>query len=147
MRHSFGLWISALLMLCACVRNSPEGESSDGAAPVPPPTPPSPSAESGAPASDEHVKIAPDVARACVNICQRSQDLACPKAAECQPHCIGMGSLTPCSKEIMALYRCLVDQPVKNWECGSDGVAAIRPGFCDPEQAEVVQCMERKMRR
>ncbi len=60
---------------------------------------------------------------------------------------MAMGSLTPCSAEMMGFYACLVHQPAKNWECGDDGVAVIRPSFCDSEQGNAVRCMEAKMSR
>lgn len=47
----------------------------------------------------------------------------------------------------MVFYACLEKQPTKNWECGEDGVAAIKPGFCDGEQGSAVHCMEAKISR
>ncbi len=58
---------------------------------------------------------------------------------------MAMASVTPCSEAFLSFYGCLVTQPPKNWECGDDGVAAIRDGFCDPEQARAAKCMEAKM--
>jgi hypothetical protein len=56
-------------------------------------------------------------------------------------------SLTPCSEPMQAFFQCLRKQPVANWQCAPEGVAAIRDGFCDKEQAETVHCMQAKMRR
>jgi hypothetical protein len=58
-----------------------------------------------------------------------------------------MGSLTPCSDPMAALYGCLAGQPLKNWECAPDGVAAVRVGFCDIEQRRAVECMESQAQR
>jgi hypothetical protein len=63
------------------------------------------------------------------------------------PNCLGMASLTPCSSEISRFYDCLVAQPIQHWECGSEGVAQIRDGYCDTEQQQAVGCMEAKMQR
>jgi hypothetical protein len=59
-------------------------------------------------------------------------------------NCIGMGVGTPCSDQFSALYACLVREPVAHWECGEDGVAAIREGYCDKEQERAISCMEAK---
>jgi hypothetical protein len=44
----------------------------------------------------------------------------------------------------LAFYQCLVPQPIKNWECDEEGVAAIKPGICDKEQERAIQCMQAK---
>jgi hypothetical protein len=123
-----------------CTRGAPSFAAADAGAGVP-----SPSSSASAAAFADHVKVSAEVERACVDICGRSHELNCSRAGECQPHCMAMGSLTPCSATMMSFYGCLVGQPTKNWECGDDGVAAIRSGFCDSEQAKVVRCMEEKM--
>jgi hypothetical protein len=56
-----------------------------------------------------------------------------------------MASLTPCKKEISSFYDCLLRQPLQNWECALDGVAAIRDGLCNAQQEESLRCMEAKM--
>ena len=83
---------------------------------------------------------------ACREICSRSDALHCVHADECSRNCLAMASLTPCTTEIVAMQRCLTKQPVKNWECAEDGVAAVREGFCDSEQQRAVACMDAKMK-
>jgi hypothetical protein len=56
-----------------------------------------------------------------------------------------MGTFTPCQDEFAAFYRCLKGKGDEKWECGDDGIAAIREGLCDPEQEKTVGCMETKM--
>ena len=53
---------------------------------------------------------------------------------------------TPCADEFAGLYRCLENEPVAHWECAEDGVAAVREGYCEKEQATAVGCMEAKAR-
>jgi hypothetical protein len=81
---------------------------------------------------------------ACGSICERSQVLKCKNADECMVNCLAAASGTPCNAEFLAFYRCLVAQPLKNWECAEDGVAAIKPGICDGEQRRTIQCMQEK---
>jgi hypothetical protein len=57
-----------------------------------------------------------------------------------------MGSQTPCTDEMLGFFQCLVGQPLQNWECAPDGVAAIRKGLCQGEQSRTVACMQEKMR-
>jgi hypothetical protein len=83
---------------------------------------------------------------ACKRICANSIALSCKNVTECMPNCLAMASATPCNDEMLTLYDCLKSQPSKNWECGDDGVAAIRAGWCDREQGQAIGCMEAKMR-
>ena len=89
--------------------------------------------------------VSPKVESLCAGICEHSRRLKCKNADECKPQCIAMGSFTPCKDEFAAFYRCLEGKPDQNWECGEDGIAAIREGRCDPEQEKAVGCMEAKM--
>jgi hypothetical protein len=110
-------------------------------------------AEAGAPASSPRappsgarIEVTDSLERFCRAICDRSRRLACDNVAACMPNCLAMGSVTPCTDSVTAFYKCLVAQPVQNWECAPDGVAAVKDGFCDGEQREVVACMDSKMR-
>jgi hypothetical protein len=89
--------------------------------------------------------VSPALERSCREICDRSHELRCAHAAQCMPNCMAGASMTPCNEPMATFYRCLVHHPVQNWQCGRDGVAAIREGFCDREQGEAVACMEAKM--
>lgn len=80
----------------------------------------------------------------CTRICDRSQVLKCKNADQCLVNCIGAASGTPCNAEFLAFYGCLVPQPIANWECDEDGVAAIKPGLCDREQQRAIDCMKAK---
>jgi hypothetical protein len=104
-----------------------------------------PSARALAPLLSERVKVLPEVHETCHKICERSTQLKCRNADECLANCYGMASLTPCSKEFNALFPCLLREPLEHWECGEDGIGAIRAGYCDAEQSEAVACMEKKM--
>jgi hypothetical protein len=104
------------------------------------------SAVDSAPGNAARVEVSPSLERSCREICDRSRRLKCENASECMPNCLAMGSITPCTEKMTAFFRCLVGQPVQNWECSPDGVAAIRPGFCESEQANAVACMETNMK-
>jgi hypothetical protein len=82
----------------------------------------------------------------CDSICAHSRELKCVHTSQCFANCVGMATLTPCGDEISTFYRCLVKQPTARWQCDEDGVAAIRDGFCNDEQARVVGCMQQKAR-
>ena len=88
------------------------------------------------------IEVTDSLERSCRAICDRSRRLACENVAACMPNCLAMGSVTPCTDAVTSFYRCLVAQPVQNWECTPDGVAAIKDGFCDEAQRQVVACMD-----
>jgi len=83
----------------------------------------------------------------CAAICELSRQLRCKSPAQCLPNCLAMASATPCGQQINEFYTCLVGQPPARWQCDSEsGVAQIREGFCEKEQAQTVSCMEAKMK-
>lgn len=45
-----------------------------------------------------------------------------------------------CSKEIGAALECFSKQPVEHWECGPEGLPAIKSGYCEAEQAASAEC-------
>lgn len=77
----------------------------------------------------------------CISACQRSRDLKCPDAARCEATCVALRDSEPCGNEMRAALRCFAAQPVASWECGEDGMAAIREGFCGDQQQQVVTCL------
>jgi hypothetical protein len=85
-----------------------------------------------------------DLKQACTDICEHSRVLKCEHAERCLTNCVAAAAGTPCNPEFQTFYRCLLKEPVRNWECAEDGVAAIREGFCDKEQARAVSCMQEK---
>jgi hypothetical protein len=84
------------------------------------------------------------IEQSCKGICEHSNTLKCARAADCMKNCLGMGIGTPCSESFAALYACLQREPPAHWECGEDGIAAIREGYCEKEQERTVICMEAK---
>jgi len=105
-------------------------------------TSPTPSA----PAAVDRERAAAELKKTCAAICDHSFSLKCPQAKECAINCLGMATLTPCSAEFAELYSCLVKEPTAHWECGADGVAAIREGYCERQQAVTASCMEKKLK-
>jgi len=132
-------------MLAACVQRAPSGSNDAGAsASTHRPVVVAPQTPSPTPNQEPHGD--PEIERACIAICERSQQLKCSHASECMVNCLAMATVTPCTAEMTAFYQCLLKQPIKNWECDEDGVAAIRQGFCDKEQEKTVLCMDKKVK-
>jgi hypothetical protein len=142
----------SLLMMgsVSCTRGASGADKpSDGVAAT---TSPSPQASNGPAiprpdAAAAPLRIPPAVENACAAICERSKGLHCKHADECAANCVVMGMLSICGQQVDAFYKCLMLQPVKNWECDEDGVAAIREGFCDAEQEQAVKCVTTSAQR
>ncbi len=136
-----------LIHLSACTRGEARANAEGGASPTG-----SVGAQTSAlgtsavSSSGSLAPVSQNLQRACKDICDRSRRLKCTHVDECLPNCIAMASATPCSEEVAVFYECLNRQPLQNWECAEDGVAAIRDGFCNKEQGRAVGCMEAKMR-
>lgn len=80
----------------------------------------------------------------CDQICSRSRELACTRQERCVQGCLEMASIDACKDAFAKLYSCLAAEPVSHWECAEDGVAAIRDGYCEKEQADAARCVERQ---
>lgn len=134
-----------LLPLAACARKVPKETSPAPAASSTARV--AASAARPAPVQPARITIPAAVQDTCRSICQRSTELKCKNAGQCAANCVGMASLTPCSQPVSAMFSCLLREPLAHWSCAEDGVAAIREGYCDSEQAQAVACMEAKMQQ
>jgi len=77
----------------------------------------------------------------CPTVCERSKELRCSAVAECSQRCAESRDLAACSSEMSAVLRCITREPVGHWECSEDGLASIKDGYCDGEQAAFMSCM------
>jgi hypothetical protein len=148
-RALFALTVGFGALPVACSKTS-ASESERATAPSPAAKPPlKPAATSSVielgPPPSTSVRIPAAARESCRDICERSKQLNCAHGDECLGNCIGMATLTPCSAEFAKLLPCWLKEPLAHWECGDDGVGAIREGYCDKEQADAVACMEKKM--
>jgi hypothetical protein len=89
---------------------------------------------------------ASDVTFVCRNLCEHVRPLGCAGQSQCPETCVGMAAGTPCTGEIVALYECLLREPISRWECSDDGTAAIRDGSCESEQALAAACLDTKVK-
>jgi hypothetical protein len=137
--HSYAVWLLALVA-AACARES--NRQPPGDAPAPSAAPVVPVAQQ---AQLAPVKVPEAIVSACRQICRRSVELHCSHANECEPNCVAAASETPCSQAFSTFYDCLTRQPLQNFQCDEDGVAAVREGVCDQEQAATLRCVEAKM--
>lgn len=47
----------------------------------------------------------------------------------------------PCQDRVQAFLDCAEKEPIAHWECVS-GLPAIRDGYCDAEQAHILECIQ-----
>ncbi|MET0794650.1 MAG: hypothetical protein ABW061_24225 [Polyangiaceae bacterium] len=79
----------------------------------------------------------------CSVMCDHSRALHCNDVARCAENCAELVKQPLCKSELERALHCIVAEPRQHWECSEDGLAAIKVGFCDPEQAAYAACMER----
>ena len=77
----------------------------------------------------------------CAAICSRSTELGCSQASTCEATCRASMADGLCIAEMSAATSCMLREPAKNWECSEEGLSAIKDGFCEDEQMQVVDCM------
>jgi hypothetical protein len=135
--------VATVGLLTHCERRPDEASTSvSSAAAVSATAPPS----QAAPPKPKVAGPSPALTDMCTRICDNSRKLKCKNVGECEPNCIGMGSIRPCVDAVAALYTCLGKEPVEHWECAEEGVASIRVGYCDREQEAAVTCMEKNLK-
>ena len=86
-------------------------------------------------------------AEPCVVLCDRSRELGCKKQQECPALCRQMLDDGSCKAELTSAFRCFAREPASNWECGEEGIASIKDGYCDAQQARYFGCMAKTMGR
>lgn len=82
-------------------------------------------------------------ADACAVMCRHSRRLGCAGLSHCGESCSRLVALTDCAMEMAAALGCFTKEGDDHWECGEDGLAAIRDGYCEREQAAYVACLQR----
>jgi hypothetical protein len=131
--------LTLCLLVAACKSHPAEPEpTSNAQAPV---------AAHGAEASNAAASAAAPSAPAappgaCAALCEQTLALKCGKnASDCQAACAPMLTVSPCGAEMNAVLACMVHEPTSHWQCGDDGMAELRDGFCDSAQAAFARCM------
>ncbi len=74
--------------------------------------------------------------------CEHVKALNCKAKTGCETACVESFSLPVCGKEFEAFLLCSGKQPLTNWECNEGGVAALKDGPCDAEQAAIIKCAQ-----
>lgn len=100
-------------------------------------------------ASVAPLKLAPAAASArasdptlCPSLCVHTARQRCGAGErECLTACEQMLDAPICTELIQAAYRCMAAQGNDAFECGDDGIAAIKDGLCDQEQGAVARCL------
>jgi hypothetical protein len=83
----------------------------------------------------------------CSSMCSRGQALHC--GTDTQTCLLACGAMLepPCDQELRKVLECFVREPLPHWECGLEGLPAIRSGYCDAPQAAAARCLERESAR
>ncbi len=92
------------------------------------------------PTSDETDRLT-DEDGVCVATCARSAPLGCREAASCVRRCEELRAVPVCREKLRGVLRCFAMVPTSRWECGENGLPAVRDGECDVEQAEFAACL------
>jgi hypothetical protein len=138
------VWLALLFGAGAAAACSKEPRKapavSAGSAPSAATLAPAPSAAQ--PSEKESAATGSAAGEPCKVVCSRSRELGCPNQQGCEKACAEMLSMPVCKDELVASLRCFGTHPASGWECGEDGLASIKDGLCNPEQARFVACFE-----
>lgn len=95
-------------------------------------------------ATVEAASVAADaLIQSCRQICEKTASLSCSAHARCPDACVQSFSVSYCRAEMTKFIECTKSAGVESFECSPDGFAALKDGFCDKEQAQIVRCLER----
>lgn len=80
----------------------------------------------------------------CEEACATAAGLSCPNddAAACVSECaVDEEALGPCLQPARAALECVAERPASDWECDTDGEAALKDGICDEEGSALLVCV------
>jgi hypothetical protein len=127
-----------LAWFVACNKPAPSPSNSD---PPPQASASTPSATPEPPTAAAKPATKTPGADPCVTVCERSKALKCRAVAECARRCAESRNLAACNSEMSAVLQCIIREPAGHWECSEDGLASIKDGYCDAEQAAFMACV------
>jgi hypothetical protein len=78
----------------------------------------------------------------CTRVCELTRELDCPGQAGCVQACTRASTVPFCQEQLTEVFECMTAQSVDAWLCGDAGLAEIRQGYCDAEQAAFVRCAQ-----
>jgi len=78
----------------------------------------------------------------CERTCAFSRDLHCTASASCAEVCRDSMREMPCKELFASVVSCAAAQPIGQWECSEEGLAAIKDGPCDTQQSAFLSCLE-----
>lgn len=123
------------LGLAACASEAaPDPAAKSALAPVVAPGP--------NPSASKATSTVSPAASVCVEVCNKTSSLHCKAEPDCARDCAEMTrAAAACASAMNGFMSCLSTQPLTNFECGPDGVAGIKRGFCGAEQDAAATCM------
>jgi hypothetical protein len=79
----------------------------------------------------------------CAKSCAAAQGANCPNQDEsaCKTECEAMLSMSTCQSENRALIQCSANKSASDFECDSDGEAALKAGVCDAQATAAATCL------
>lgn len=86
-----------------------------------------------------------DGSTVCAGICGRSTELRCAHANDCERLCADSMREMPCQSHMATATACMLGRPASDWECSEDGLAAIKDGFCKPQQDAFANCLAKEL--
>jgi hypothetical protein len=86
--------------------------------------------------------LAGDGSNHCTRVCELTRELDCPGQAGCVQACTRASTVPFCQEQLTEVFECMTAQSVDAWLCGDAGLAEIRQGYCDAEQAAFVRCAQ-----
>ena len=91
------------------------------------------------PAQSEDVESERAAPQICVDICSRVAPLHCSNERWCMAGCRDRHKAIYCPA-VGPAKLCLAKQPIEHWECGADGNAKVKEGYCDAEKRKLARC-------
>jgi hypothetical protein len=82
----------------------------------------------------------------CGEFCSHTASLHCGTRETCEAACGSMLGARACQDRVQAFLVCVEKEPIAHWEC-VNGLPAIRDGYCDAEQAQILECIKSLGRR
>lgn len=76
-------------------------------------------------------------------ICPHATRLQCGSIEHCVQGCREMLAVPVCQQATASFLDCIAKERDEHWECDTETrVPMIKDGYCDPQQRDLVKCME-----
>lgn len=83
----------------------------------------------------------------CATVCEKTSAMPCVDSSKCTSGCTQTYLQPVCRPELDAMLKCSASSSIDAFECGTDGVPALKETACEAKQEVATNCIIKVMRQ